>query len=154
MTSLDNAFWGKKSLEDMSIKEWESLCDHCGRCCLTKIEDIDTGELFYTNVICRYYDQDKSGCTQYLKRSQLVPTCIKVTPKVALEEKWLPDTCAYRLLAEKKPLYDWHPLVSGDPTSVIHAGIAVSGKVTSEEYVHEDELPEHLVNWFDRSDRP
>lgn len=146
---MSKPFWETKSLEEMTAQEWESLCDACGRCCLTKIEDEDSGELFYTNVICRYHDSEACCCTHYTERSVLVPTCIKVTPKVAREEKWLPDTCAYRLLAEGKPLLDWHPLLSNDPDSVHDAGISVRGKVISEEYVHTDELPEHLVNWFD-----
>lgn len=146
---MDKPFWEIKPLEIMTLQEWESLCDGCGLCCLTKIEDEDSGDLFYTNVVCRYHDSDTCSCMHYAERSVLVPTCIKVTPRVAREEKWLPDTCAYRLLAEGRPLYDWHPLVSGDSESVHDAGISVRGRVISEKYVHADELPEHLVNWFD-----
>jgi len=142
-------FWKTKSLDDMNTEEWEALCDSCGRCCLLKIEDTDSGETYYTNVVCQYHDNDACCCTQYADRSLLVPDCIKVTPEVARNEKWLPDTCAYRLLAEGKPLHDWHPLISGDPDSVRKAGITISGKVVSEEYVHPDELDEHLVNWSD-----
>lgn len=144
-------FWEHKTLQEMTDAEWESLCDHCGRCCLVKLEDEDSGELFYTNVVCQYHDDANCQCTQYLDRNLFVPDCIKVTPEVALTEKWLPDTCAYRLLAEGKSLYAWHPLVSGDPGSVRGAGITIQGKVISEQYVHSDELAEHLVNWFDKS---
>lgn len=147
---MTRPFWQHKTLEQMSPSEWESLCDGCGLCCLTKILDEDSGRLFYTNVVCRYHDSQACRCTRYTERSVLVPTCIKVTPKVAREEEWLPSTCAYRLLAEGKPLYDWHPLISGDPESVHDAGVSVRGRVISEAYVHQDELPEHLVNWFDK----
>jgi len=146
---LTTRFWERKTLDEMDHEEWEALCDGCGRCCLLKIEDIDSGETWYTNVVCQYHDDKACSCTRYEDRSLLVPDCIKVTPDVARTEKWLPDTCAYRLLAEGKPLLDWHPLVSGDPDSVRDAGITITGKVVSEEYVHADELDEHLVNWFD-----
>ncbi len=148
---LDPRFWENKTLDELSTEEWEALCDGCGRCCLVKIEDQDSGELFYTNVVCRYHDSEQCRCTRYAERSAIVPDCIQVTPKVAREEKWLPDTCAYRLLAEGRALYDWHPLVSGDPDSVHDAGISVRGRVISERYVHGDELAEHLVNWFERT---
>ena len=146
---LTTRFWETKTLDEMNQEEWEALCDGCGRCCLLKIEDIDSGETWYTNVVCQYHDDKNCCCTRYEDRSLLVPDCIKVTPDVARTEKWLPDTCAYRLLAEGKPLFDWHPLISGDPDSVREADITITGKVVSEEYVHPDELNEHLVNWFD-----
>ncbi len=142
-------FWEHKALDDMNEEEWEALCDGCGRCCLLKLEDIDTDKLFYTNVVCEYHDNRHCCCTQYSDRSLLVPDCIKVTPEVARTQTWLPDSCAYRLLAEGKPLFDWHPLLSGDPDSVHDAGISIRDRVISEEFVHSDELPEHLVHWFD-----
>ncbi len=142
-------FWKEKSLDQMNQQEWESLCDGCGLCCLLKIEDVDSGELFYTNVVCKYHDNEHCCCTRYRDRSALVPDCIKVTPDVARTEKWLPSSCAYRLLAESKPLFDWHPLISGDPDSVQQAGISIRDRVISEKFVHHDELPEHLVHWFD-----
>ena len=142
-------FWEAKSLDEMNREEWEALCDGCGRCCLLKIEDEDSGELYYTNVVCEFHDSERCRCTAYRQRSELVPDCIQVTPEVAREQKWLPDTCAYRLLAEGKALFDWHPLISGDPDSIHRAGISVRDKVVSEQYVHPDELPEHLVHWFD-----
>ncbi|GMQ88156.1 MAG: YcgN family cysteine cluster protein [Gammaproteobacteria bacterium] len=142
-------FWESKSLDQMNQQEWESLCDGCGLCCLLKIEDVDSGELFYTNVVCEYHNNRRCCCTRYRERSMLVPDCIKVTPEVARIEKWLPGSCAYRLLAEGKPLFDWHPLISGDPGSVRDAGISIRDRVISEKFVHRDELPEHLVHWFD-----
>ncbi len=146
---MDAEFWIHKTLDEMDQDEWEALCDGCGRCCLLKIEDEDSGQLFYTNVICEYHDSEHCHCTQYKDRSLLVPDCIKVTPEVAHAEKWLPDTCAYRLLAEGKPLFDWHPLISGDRTSVVTAGISVRDKVVPEQYVHPDELPDHLAHWLE-----
>jgi len=142
-------FWKSRSLDDMNEQEWEALCDGCGRCCLLKIIDDDTDETYYTNVVCQYHGNDACRCSQYRDRSLLVPDCIKVTPEVARTETWLPSTCAYRLLAEGKPLFDWHPLVSGNPDSVKEAGIAITDKVVSEKYVHPDELDEHLVHWLD-----
>ena len=142
-------WWQDKPLAELSPGQWEALCDGCGRCCLVKIEDQDSAELFYTNVVCRLHDSQRCRCSRYGERSTLVPDCIKVTPRVAREEKWLPDSCAYRLLAEGKALQEWHPLISGDPDSIHRAGISVRDKVVSEQYVHPDELPEHLVHWFD-----
>jgi uncharacterized cysteine cluster protein YcgN (CxxCxxCC family) len=146
---LEPRFWENKSLADMNTLEWEALCDGCALCCLVKIEDEDSGDLFYTNVVCKHLDSRACHCTHYRDRSRLVADCIKVTPEVAYNETWLPDTCAYRLLAEGKPLFDWHPLLSGNPDSVHDAGISVRDRVISERYVHADELVEHLVNWFD-----
>jgi uncharacterized cysteine cluster protein YcgN (CxxCxxCC family) len=146
---METEYWKHKTLEDMDHGEWEALCDGCGRCCLLKIEDEDSGALFYTNVICEYHDNQQCRCTHYKDRSLLVPDCIKVTPEVARSEKWLPDTCAYRLLAEDKPLFDWHPLLSGNADSVHTAGISVRDKVVAEQYVHPDELPEHLAHWLE-----
>lgn len=141
-------FWTSRSLDDFDEQEWEALCDGCGRCCLIKLEDEESGELFFTSVICKYYDQDNCRCSCYNKRSVNVPSCIKVTPDVARNEKWLPDTCAYRLLAEGKPLFDWHPLLSGSRDSVHEAGISVRDKVVAETHVHLDELHEHIASWF------
>ena len=149
MSMLEDHFWEHKTLHEMSSEEWEALCDGCGRCCLIKIEDVDSGRLFYTNVVCEFHDSEHCRCTQYRDRSLLVPDCIKVTPEVAADEDWLPDTCAYRLLAHGQPLYAWHPLISGQPDSVYRAGISVRGRVVSEEFVHPDELPEHLAHWLD-----
>jgi uncharacterized cysteine cluster protein YcgN (CxxCxxCC family) len=146
---LEARFWETKPLDELNREEWEALCDGCGRCCLLKIEDEDNGDLFYTNVVCEYHDSKRCRCTAYQHRCLLVPDCIKVTPEFARDEKWLPDTCAYRLLAERKPLFDWHPLISGDPDSIHQAGISIRDKAISEQYVHPDELPEHLVHWFD-----
>ena len=140
-------FWRDKSLHELSAEEWEALCDGCGRCCLHKLEDEDTGELYFTNVACRLLDLTTCRCREYGRRAELVPDCLILTPSCSELFTQLPSTCAYRLLAEGLPLPPWHPLVSGDANSVHHAGISVKDKVVSEEYIHSDQLPEHMISW-------
>ena len=130
----------------MSTEEWESLCDGCARCCLHKLEEEETGEVHYTSVVCRYMDT-QCRCTQYQERNKLVPMCVWLTPENIETFGWLPDTCAYRLIAEGKNLASWHPLVSGDINSVHRAGISIRDKCISEEHVHPDSFEEHLIHW-------
>ncbi|MEA4907406.1 MAG: YcgN family cysteine cluster protein [Anaerolineaceae bacterium] len=141
----DVPFWKRKRLEQMSQAEWESLCDGCGRCCLFKLQDEDTQEVFYTNVVCRLLDTHTCRCTQYEERTRLVPTCLVVTPARSRELKWMPETCAYRLLAEGKDLPGWHPLVSGNANSVHRAGISVQGKTLSEDEVDMERLEDYII---------
>jgi uncharacterized cysteine cluster protein YcgN (CxxCxxCC family) len=141
-------FWERKSLDEMTQREWESLCDGCGRCCLRKLEDEDTGEIAYTDVACRLLDRTSCRCTRYAQRTTLVDDCVALTPDDRLTLGWMPSTCAYRLLDEGKPLPDWHPLVSGSAESVHTAGISVRGRCLSEADVHEDEIPERLIDWI------
>ena len=138
-------FWLSKPLDAWTRTEWESLCDHCAKCCLHKIEDIDSREIHFTNVCCRYLDQQTCQCTQYQDRSRLVPDCVTLTPADLKNPYWLPSTCAYRLVAENKPLPQWHPLISGDPATVSMAGQQICGRVVSE--VDADELEQHLITW-------
>ncbi|MFN2309411.1 MAG: YcgN family cysteine cluster protein [Gammaproteobacteria bacterium] len=145
----DLPFWKRKSLAEMSRDEWESLCDGCGRCCLHKIEDIDTGLLYYTSVVCHLFDDQTCRCTAYAERTQRVPDCLTLRPDTLDQIHFLPDTCAYRLLNEGQALADWHPLVSGDPASVHRAGISVRGKVISEAFVHPDDLLNYLESLDD-----
>ena len=140
-------FWETKKLNEMDRAEWESLCDGCARCCLHKLEDEDTEEVFYTDVVCRYLDQDACRCTEYQDRNRLVQNCVWLTPDDVEAFHWLPTTCAYRLVAEGKPLNDWHPLISGRAESVQEAGIAVTGSCVSEEFVHEEELEDRIIRW-------
>ena len=138
-------FWQTKTLHEMTGAEWESLCDGCGRCCLNKLEDEETGEIHYTDVACRLLDLDTCRCTSYEDRQRFVPDCRRLTPQNVGTIPWLPQTCAYRVLAEGKDLEWWHPLVSGDPNTVIEAGISVKGRIVSERDT--DDLEGHVVEW-------
>lgn len=140
-------FWRRKSLAEMDRDEWEALCDGCGRCCLLKLRDSDSGAVHFTRVACRLLDLDSCRCTDYARRQQLVEDCVPMTLEHVRELDYLPTTCAYRLVAEGKPLAAWHPLVSGDPDSVHAAGISVRGRVLAESAVHPDGLEEHVVRW-------
>lgn len=143
----DAPFWETKSLEEMTRVEWESLCDGCGKCCLIKLEDEDTGDTYLTDVACKLFDAGTCRCGDYPRRQLHVPDCVVLTPDNIAGLHWMPETCAYRLLAEGQPLAWWHPLVSGDPESVHRAGISVRGRVTSETEVAEDDLPDRIVDW-------
>lgn len=141
-------FWQRKTLAQMSAKEWESLCDGCGKCCVNKLEFEDTGKIVQTNVACKLLDSQTCRCADYKNRKKLVPDCIRLTPKVVRTMDWLPSTCAYRLIDASKELYWWHHLVSGDPETVHQAGISVRGRVISEEGVAD--LEDHIVDWKDK----
>ena len=138
-------FWETKTLKQMSKQEWESLCDGCARCCLHKLEDEDNDEVYYTDVHCRYMDKNDCSCTVYQTRNEKVPECIWLTPEQAHSFHWLPDTCAYRLVAEGKPLYDWHPLISGDPDSVHKSGISLQGKGIPDDKIPEEEWQSRII---------
>jgi uncharacterized cysteine cluster protein YcgN (CxxCxxCC family) len=131
MPAMAEPFWKTVSLEEMSPRQWESLCDGCGKCCLSKLEDEDTGEIHFTSVGCRLFDADTCRCSDYANRLSRVPDCVGLTPANVRTISWLPSTCAYRLVAEGRDLYSWHPLVSGDPASVHEAGVSVRGRVTA-----------------------
>jgi hypothetical protein len=120
-------FWEGKALAELSSAEWEALCDRCGKCCLHKLEDADTGELFHTNVACKLLNLATGRCTRYAERLRWVPDCVRLTPCLARQAGWLPSSCAYRLRAEGKPLPDWHPLRTGDPESTARTGRSVRG---------------------------
>jgi uncharacterized cysteine cluster protein YcgN (CxxCxxCC family) len=141
----EEPFWKRKALREMSREEWESLCDGCGKCCLLKLEDVDTGEIHTTNVVCRLMDMKTCRCTRYKERQRLVPDCIILNEENVHQLSWMPKTCAYRLLAEGKDLPPWHPLVTGDPASTARAGMSVKGRVLSERDA--GDLAHHLVDW-------
>ena len=149
MSSNELPFWKRKTLEEMTREEWESLCDGCARCCLYKLEDEDTGEVYYTDVVCRLLDTDRCRCTAYTERKTLMPTCLTLTPELVRKLTWMPQTCAYRLVAEGKDLAWWHPLVSGDPNTVHEAGISVRGRTIAESSVDIDNLDEYVSDDFD-----
>jgi uncharacterized cysteine cluster protein YcgN (CxxCxxCC family) len=131
----------------MSDEEWESLCDGCGRCCLVKLEDPETEDVLPTAAACRMLDLETVRCTRYGDRSRVVAACVSLTPENVAALPGLPPTCAYRLLAEGRDLPDWHPLVSGDPTSVVEAGISMRGRAVRETDVHPDDLLEMRIRW-------
>lgn len=133
----------------MSAQEWESLCDGCGKCCLHKLEDEDDGQVYYTNIACRLLSSADCRCQRYEERLQLVPDCINLSPADVDQFHWLPVTCAYRLVAEGKPLQPWHPLISGDPDSVHRAGISVKGKIFPESAVAEEDYEDFIVHWVE-----
>jgi uncharacterized cysteine cluster protein YcgN (CxxCxxCC family) len=140
-------FWKTKTMKETTKREWESLCDGCGRCCLNKFEDEDTKEIFYTNVACRLFNINTCRCSNYPERTKYVKDCVVLTPKVMSDMNCLPPTCGYRLIHEGKDLYDWHPLVSGRKSSVHEAGISAKGRAISEASIEEEDLENHIVKW-------
>jgi uncharacterized protein len=141
-------FWTDIKLADMSDSQWESLCDGCGKCCLIRLEDEDTGDIHTTDVSCKLLDGASCRCSNYANRHDFVPDCVKLTPQNMGELSWLPKTCAYRLVAEDKPLFEWHHLISGDANSVHRAGMSVSGKATPEGRVKTKHLVRRIVVWL------
>ncbi len=137
-------FWKTKSLTEMTREEWEQLCDGCGRCCLNKLEDDDSGQFLYTRAACKLLDLKTCRCSDYANRAKRVSDCVTLTPENVRSLGWLPATCAYRLLDEGKPLAWWHPLVSGRPGTVDEAGISVSHDAYSEEGISVDDLVDHI----------
>ena len=140
-------YWRAKRLDEMDAAEWEALCDGCGRCCLNKLEEDETGDIFWTNVACRLLDGESCRCRDYSDRFATVPDCVRLTPETVPDLDWLPPTCAYRLVGEGRDLYWWHPLVSGDPDSVHAAGISVRARTVSEEGIALEELEDFIVDW-------
>src|SRR5690349_6384258 len=132
------AFWEEKTLSEMNQAEWEALCDGCGRCCLMKLEDDDTGEIYTSDVHCKLLDGQTCQCTDYPNRHERVKDCVKLTPDNVLTLNWIPPTCAYRRIAEGKGLAWWHPLVSGDAQTVVDVGVSVKGRTINEDDVTDD----------------
>ena len=145
-SGLAPRFWQRKALDRMTDAEWEALCDGCGKCCLNKLEDEDTGEVALTNVACRLLDDATCLCSQYDIRHQFVPECIVLTPKTILDNLyWLPQTCAYRLVHEKRPLYDWHPLITGNSETVHLAGVSMQYRTLSEFDIADEDWEDHII---------
>lgn len=145
-------FWRSKRLEDMTAAEWESLCDGCGRCCLNKLEDVDTGEIHLTRLACALLDLGTCRCSDYANRRALMPDCVQIDPAKARSLPWLPPTCAYRLVAQGRDLHWWHPLVSGTPDSVHEAGISVRGLARSEKGVKVEAYWKYIIPGFPETD--
>lgn len=140
-------FWETKSLKEMTPREWESLCDGCGLCCLIRFEDEDTGEIIPTRVHCRLFDSESCACSNYADRKRHVPDCIKLTPQNVGALKWMPLSCAYRRVNEGRGLADWHPLISGDPESVHRAGVSIRGETVSEETLEDPDDAIQYAAW-------
>lgn len=137
------AFW-EKPLAALDRAEWEALCDGCGKCCLHKVEDEDSGHIYPTNVACKLLDRDSGQCSNYRGRRAFVPDCVRLTSRLVDEISWLPRTCAYRLRGDGKPLPAWHYLISGDREAVHRAGESVRGWTVAE--VEAGDLENHLVD--------
>lgn len=129
--ALRPEFW-TLPLEGLTHEEWEALCDGCGKCCLHKVEDEDTGRIYFTDVACRLLDRTSGRCRDYAHRRRHVPDCVRLTPETVDGIAWLPKSCAYRLRREGKPLPDWHYLLSGDTEAVHRAGESVRGWTVAE----------------------
>lgn len=145
MGTLRDEFW-ELPLDKLNRDEWEALCDGCGRCCLHKLEDEDTGEVVETNVACKLLDTASARCSDYPHRKAFVPDCLRLTPRLVRQVPWLPKSCAYRRRAEDKPIPVWHPLLhDGDPTAMLEAGACVAGRCVSENVA--GPLEQHLADW-------
>lgn len=142
-------FWETKSLGEMSPSEWESICDGCGRCCLLKLEDEDTGEIYLTRLACKQLDLGNCRCRDYPRRHELVSDCLSIDTEAVAKLSWLPATCGYRRLSEGRGLAWWHPLVSGDPNTVHAAGISVRGWARLETTADVAELDRYIIDDFD-----
>jgi len=145
-TKAERPFWETKTLAEMSREEWESLCDGCGQCCLVKLEDEDSDRIFLTRLACSLFDIGSCRCKDYANRQKLMPDCVKLTPKKVSRIPWLPESCAYRRIAEGRGLEWWHPLVSGDPETVRAAGIAVGDWAAPETVAADpDDLERYII---------
>jgi uncharacterized cysteine cluster protein YcgN (CxxCxxCC family) len=140
-------YWEHKTLEQMSEAEWEALCDGCGKCCLHKLIDDDTDELYHTNIACRLLDTDSVRCRDYHNRHSQVPDCLEFTVANVAEQTWLPKSCAYRTLHEGRKLQKWHPLISGRHETVHQFKRSIRGRCVSENEIDPDHWDEHLIHW-------
>jgi uncharacterized cysteine cluster protein YcgN (CxxCxxCC family) len=144
---MTEPFWKTKTLEEMTPDEWEAVCDGCAKCCLVKLEDEETGDIAYTRLHCRLLDGQTCRCSNYAERKTHVPDCIRLTPKALTEIKWMPDTCAYKLLQKGQPLPPWHHLVCGDRHAIHESGHSVRGQTYNEDDVDEEDLGDWIIDW-------
>lgn len=148
--NIRDKFW-ELPLKQLNDEEWEKLCDHCGLCCLKKLQDEESQKIHWTRIVCRYYQEDSvglhGGCGCYEKRRQKVPDCLNVKQMSLDDAHWMPNTCAYRLRMENKMLPNWHPLLTGDRQAMTEEGVGIVGKALSEEHVHPLGYHEHVIRW-------
>lgn len=142
-------FWKAKTFTQMTTNEWESLCDGCAKCCLHKLEDEDSGDVYYTDIACRFLDEKSCQCKDYTQRQVHVPECLKLRPQDIVQFHWLPSTCSYRLLAEGDDLPVWHPLVSGKKGLIHELGFSVKDKMISEESIAPEDYEERVIYWVE-----
>ena len=147
LEGMTQPFWKTKSLGQMTSQEWESLCDGCGKCCLLKLEDEDTGEIAYTRLHCRLFDSATCQCADYQNRKKIVEDCVILTPQKVEEIRWMPKTCGYRLIHEGKDLPDWHHLVCGDHNRIHEEGHSIRERTVSEDTVFEEDTEDWIVDW-------
>ena len=140
-------FWENKKLKDMNIDEWESLCDKCGKCCVIKLEDFDNQKIYYTNVSCKLLCEKTATCNNYKNRKSIVPDCVSLSVNNLKELKWMPETCAYKLLDEGKELPYWHPLISENNEAIVKSGNSVKNRVTNENKIKNKNLPNYIFEW-------
>ncbi|SKA68387.1 hypothetical protein SAMN02745130_00281 [Thiothrix eikelboomii] len=140
-------WWQQKELSELTTDEWESLCDHCAKCCLNKLEDEDDGTVYYTDVACDLLDGQTCRCSNYSKRQVLMPDCVRLTPQNLEQLYWMPPSCAYRLVYEGKDLPSWHHLVSGNKATIHQQGESIIGKFVFSKDVNEDEWEDRVVDW-------
>ncbi len=143
---MSERFWETTPLTAMTAEQWDALCDGCGKCCLEKFEDEDTGRIVYSRIACQLLEPKTCRCRDYDNRARQMPDCITLVPEVLKKPAWLPETCAYRLLAEGKALPTWHPLLTGDPQSVVEAGQSVQGRVIGPESGENPLM--NLIDWI------
>ncbi len=144
------SFWKTKTLPEMTIEEWESLCDGCAKCCLHKLEDEDTNEVYFTSIACRLIDLSSCRCTRYTERTKIIPDCVDLRQLEATQYHWLPATCAYRLVHEGKDLAAWHPLISKTTASVEAAGISIRSYARVESKDDDlDDLEDFILEWLE-----
>lgn len=146
LAPMRDSFWTRIPLADMTDEEWEALCDGCGKCCLNKLEDEDSAEVAFTRIACRLFDDATCQCANYAERKIHVPECIQLTPKgMEAVAYFMPETCAYRLLHEGKPLHWWHPLVSGSSETVHEAGVSARGITVNEYEVADEDWEDYVI---------
>ena len=145
--TVTEKFWENKRLDELTSEEWELLCDGCAQCCRLKFEDEETEKVAVTPVVCKLLDLSNRRCKRYGERHRYVPCCVKLNAHNIHEFTWLPDTCAYRLRAENKPLFDWHPLIADNSEKMQRSGVTVDDEVISEEHVHPEDIAQYAVKW-------